>query len=394
MILLRIFLGRFLRWSVRHTWSLVIGIVLLVVDVVGLAGSSVFFLVAGLLSVGYGVLEIVRKATDDWQRLQRIYERERPDGPVVGQYEAPYDGWEEIELNSWRAVTDARINARLINGEKTAIERTPELWLPSGRYEELRKLLRVRLDADEKKIRLSRDFLPDSATISFQQTVYSAFLVTNRLGLYKLRERGSEREILDSEEVLLRAGRIPTFDRSRCSNHLGVDVLAISSDGRILVTRQSAGNQVSRGLLAPSGSGSVDWDDLHEQDELVTLLARAMRREMCEELGLHSTETPELDSILPLGYARFSHLGGKPQFFGVARLDAANGRVRGIERRYIDDHLTIHFDPGRGVDELVQTIDKFESNHRNEMSFPLHVNFQMVRRWLATDDQAGAWLGL
>ncbi len=75
--------------------------------------------------------------------------------------------------------------------------------------------------------------------MTLQRTDYSAFIVTNRIGSVELRERGAQRPLVDTGEVLLNAGRIPRLSRSRCSNHSGVDVLAVTDDGRVLITRQA-----------------------------------------------------------------------------------------------------------------------------------------------------------
>lgn len=147
--------------------------------------------------------------------------------------------------------------------------------------------------------------------------------MTNRLAAYEYRRRGSRHEVLPFAEIGLDAeGRIPKLARSRCSNHVGVDVLAVS-DGLILLQRQSFRNGLNAGLVTGSGSGSADWADLTSpevEQDLGRLVRQAMRREMGEELGLSAADLPGLDDIRLVGYGRMTSLGGKPQFYGVARL--------------------------------------------------------------------------
>jgi hypothetical protein len=313
----------------------------------------------------------------------------------VKPYEHLYDDWQQFKLKHWHAVNNPSLDARLTSGRIIRIDRNEQMWKPEEHHvEELRRLLSLRLDSDEDKIRLSSDLLPSTDLVRVQRTAYSAFLVTNRLGSYEIRERGNSREPIDADEIILRAGRLPTLARSRCSNHLGVDVLAFTIDGRIIITVQSNKNQLSPDLLAPSGSGSVDWAELGECDDLITVLAGAMRREMSEELGLPQSELPDLRAIRVLGYARMSHLGGKPQFFGVVRLNLVHEQIQGIEEQYIQDYREICFDPERGIDDVVNAIRSFDRRYRTQMSFPLYINLQMVLRWLTGNPEAAGWLGI
>lgn len=328
-----------------------------------------------------------------WPFPVGIYDRPRLGGPPAKHYQGPYRDWQEIDHGDWHAITNTAVNEYLASGGSIPVERIPRLWKPRGECEEIRKLAALRLDSDEDKVRMAEDLLPGMTGIALQPTKYSAFLVTNRLGAYEILEQKSDRELLDPDAILLAGGKLPTLADSSCSNHIGVDVLAFVTSGRMLVTRQTRANHLSPGLLAPSGSGSVDWADLHERDDLTRMLSRAMRRELSEELGIRSAEVSELDSLRLLGYARFSHLGGKPQFFGVARLEPTRERVDSTTDRYVAEHLTVDYDPRGGVDGLLRALDAFEQKHRDEISFPLHVNILMVRSWLTANGQAASWLG-
>ncbi|HZV52189.1 MAG TPA: hypothetical protein VFD49_20795 [Candidatus Dormibacteraeota bacterium] len=292
--------------------------------------------------------------------MHELYERDRPvllDAP----YEPPYDAWQHVELRSWRAVTDPRLNHRLRAEQRIAVELAGERWRPAPKHlAELQQLRRMRIDFDDAKIRLASALLTSSTAVVLQRTDYSAFLVTNKLGIVDVMGYG-ERPLVRAEAVVLRGGVIPNLRRSGCSNHLGVDVLAVVDDGRIVFTRQTAANQLSQKLLVSSGSGSMDWSDLRRGDDLVTLVKRAMRREMLEELGIPDRERPGLEQLRVLGYARPTHLGGKPQFFGAARLHRATTSIKGIEKRYAFDHVTLDYSPAGGVRDLERAIERFES---------------------------------
>ncbi len=323
--------------------------------------------------------------------MHELYERDRPvllDAP----YEPPYDAWQHVELRSWRAVTDPRLNHRLRAEQRIAVELAGERWRPAPKHlAELQQLRRMRIDFDDAKIRLASALLTSSTAVVLQRTDYSAFLVTNKLGIVDVMGYG-ERPLVRAEEVVLRGGVIPNLRRSGCSNHLGVDVLAVVDDGRIVFTRQTAANQLSQKLLVSSGSGSMDWSDLRRGDDLVTLVKRAMRREMLEELGIPDRERPGLEQLRVLGYARPTHLGGKPQFFGVARLHRATTSIKGIEKRYAFDHVTLDYSPAGGVRDLERAIERFESRRSPECSFTLHLNLRLRLDWLRGDPGADRWL--
>lgn len=312
--------------------------------------------------------------------------------PLIRPYEALYGAWEEVTHRTGHAVTNRELNEALLAEALIDIELDDRSWRPQGQFEQYRRLVKLRLDEDQTKVRLSKDLLPGGQTVRLQRTTYSAFMVTNRLGAYRLVEAGGHNnDLLHAEDALFRGGRLPALMRSDCSNHLGVDILAVTTDGRIPLIRQSPQNQLSAGLLASSGSGSVDWGDLRPGDDLVTFLKRSMLREMREELGLSQlsvTDTP----VRVLGYARFSHLGGKPQFLGVAKLDAIDERVKGIERRYIDNYHDIASDPDR-PGELLSALKAFQQRHKKELSFPLFLNLRLLRSWLESDPRAMDWFG-
>jgi hypothetical protein len=386
-------MARLVRWSSGHIWPLAIGLAVIAIDIVGLApASSPILLSGGVVAILYGLWEIGSKAYRDYAKLRAIREQQRPT-PLVRPYEALYDGWQQVRFRSGHAVIHDKVNDALLAESEITIEPDPHMWRPTGQYEEYRRLLKLRLDEDQSKVRLSKDLLPGDRVVRVEKTAYSAFVVTNRLGAYRFVEKGGHNnELLSAEDALFHGGRLPALSRSRCSNHLGVDVLAITADGRIPLIRQSPQNQLSAGLLATSGSGSMDWGDLRPGDNLGSFLKRGMLREMREELGLSQEASTSHATVRILGYARFSHLGGKPQFMGVAKLDAIYERIKGIEHRYIDDYQVITFDPDR-PEELVLALKSFQYRHRKELSFPLFLNLHLLRRWLESDSRALAWLG-
>jgi hypothetical protein len=337
----------------------------------------------------YGTFEIFRSL-----RVQKFY-RLRVD-PTQGtwSYEEPYDSWRTLQSDKGTGITSDEVNRRLIRDEAIELRIAPSRWRPPEELNHLRKILRTRLDKDEIKIHLRSDLLPDTASVELQKTPYSAFLVTNNAARVEIRRRGATRSEVDFAGHFLVDGRLPRLDRDSLSNHLGVDVVAIERR-RIVLVRQGARSTLSPELLAPSGSGSADWKDVGDRRDLGSVVKHAMMREMCEELGINRRSAPEISQFRLIGYARLTHLGGKPQFYGVCRVsERIRERVTSKEERYTDDFSSIDIGSTPTVTSTTAAIKKFMTLHQRELSLPLHVNLLLASDWLEQDHTAAAWLGI
>jgi hypothetical protein len=107
---------------------------------------------------------------------------------------------------------------------------------------------------------------------------------------------------------------------------VGVSAIAFTSDGFLVTVVQSELNQASARLLAPSGSGSLEMDDVTSgEGDLAQTVKFGMEREMCEEVGLERTE---IVSTKVVGFARWMERGAKPEFFGLTEVQLTSGQVR------------------------------------------------------------------
>ncbi|MFJ8631835.1 hypothetical protein [Streptomyces sp. NPDC093568] len=389
--LLRIILGRFGRLSALHGGLLGVGVLGVVISFVGFEGGSLVPLLLGLAGVLASLAGIFAQIVEDWTRVSRIY-RDTRTNPLNASYAAPYDGWSRLGFNGFSSVHSEDLDDRLRSDLDISLHVEPGLWDVPTECEEARRLVRVLLDFDDDKIRLCDDLLPDTDRVRVQKTQYSAHVVTNLLGEVMLRERQRRRELVSSEAVLLRNGTIPRLRYSSCSNHLGVDVVGVTSGGRVVLTLQGDKNDTGQGMLAASGSGSMDWKDLQRCPDLLRLAKSTMLREMSEELGLRGRGRLGLSDIRVLRYVRVTNWGGKPQFCGVARLGEVNEEVRGIERRYHRDHFSIEFDPEGGAGEFVMTVRGYVEENAKRISFPLFETLDVLCTWLERDADAWPWL--
>ncbi|WP_244930108.1 hypothetical protein [Nocardioides sp. W7] len=124
-----------------------------------------------------------------------------------------------------------------------------------------------------------------------------------------------------------RAGRLRDLGESWLLNGIGTSLLAITSDRRVVVVSQSELNESSGGLLAPSGSGSLEPRDLHGASSagLAAIVANGALRELSEETGIVASEVVETAF---LGFGRWVEKAGKPELWSVAWLAIDSHQVR------------------------------------------------------------------
>ena len=174
--------------------------------------------------------------------------------------------------------------------------------------------------------------------VQIGRTLYHTSLLTNEAcSRVLLRD---ERIVCDfrlmypymANDVAGSPGHLQALELSALANHVGVSTLALTSDGYLVVHRQNELTQVSQNLVAPSGSGSLDWVDHHlaKTDDFLAVVRYGMARELREECGLDNNSRRGgrdwsvkslAQNTLILGYSRWLERGGKPEFMGITRLN-------------------------------------------------------------------------
>jgi 8-oxo-dGTP pyrophosphatase MutT (NUDIX family) len=143
---------------------------------------------------------------------------------------------------------------------------------------------------------------------------------SNEMCALRITHRGTDEEFDPRRNLLASAnGHLRTLAESSLADVIGISTLAMTSDGALVLVRQSSRNVASPLLLAPSGSGSLDPRDL-SQDKTGTLqniVRHGMERELCEETGIRPDE---IRNTAVVGFARWLERGAKPEFFGVTEL--------------------------------------------------------------------------
>jgi hypothetical protein len=174
--------------------------------------------------------------------------------------------------------------------------------------------------------------------------------------------------------LLDEGGRIRSIDVTRTlPNHIGVNTLAITSDGWLQLWVQSISARYSGLLLGPTGSGSLDWKDRRGTSSLREMLIRGMQREYLEEsTRVRMKLDPEQIAMTEvIGYFRNIGRGGLPGFVGItmlrARADQLKPNNSETYRKSEWQHEWPAKDPERLICSLRELLEKPE-----RLSVPLH----------------------
>lgn len=280
------------------------------------------------------------------------------------------------------------------SGSRTTLLRRYKTWkLPTISRKLLfpttRALSRHSSLANEDKIRLCEDIHPlePLGPLTIERTNYLSDIVTGQLtGVRFLDRQGFPFYNGFDLPYKLEASRwtLKTCQEAACSNQLGVSslVVAVSQlertdppvlQGHVFIVVQAPGNIQSPGLLAPSGSGSLDWSDYIDfGDEFVS---KGMIRELLEETSKGDWKRL-LDRgrtrVFLTGFGRMLHRGGKPEFFGLVVMPRKSDE-RGIdpsEKEFVAGFETIVVRP-LSAQSLCAALQRYAAANENRLSHPL-----------------------
>jgi 8-oxo-dGTP pyrophosphatase MutT (NUDIX family) len=158
---------------------------------------------------------------------------------------------------------------------------------------------------------------------------------SNEMCTLRIAHRETGEEFDPRTQLLTNAnGHLRTLAESTLADCVGISTIAFTTDGQLVLTRQTSRNIASALLLAPSGSGSLDLRDLSaspgKAEPLQDILRRGMERELREETGIRPEE---IRATRITGFARWLERGAKPEFFGITDLNATAKDLE--ERRHL-----------------------------------------------------------
>lgn len=275
--------------------------------------------------------------------------------------------------------------------------------------------------ANERKIRLSEDLLLPldcmPRPLSVERTDYLSDLATGHItGVAIKDKRGGDLWTGYEAACDWLDGRwqLKPCVRSDCANHIGVSAMALGVSlrkgpdgalervGHMYVVGQTHANLAGAGLLAPSGSGSLDWSDLTDfGDDVIEL---GMQREMLEETWFGKWDRVHVRGHMNTrvtGYARTLHRGGKPDFYGLIVMprEAHEYGVDPSEESYAQDCFQQDVYP-LTIERFEQVIADFMRREQLRLSHALFMCLTLLREFLREepaqfqamlDDAASHW---
>lgn len=187
-----------------------------------------------------------------------------------------------------------------------------------------------------------------------------------------------------------RRARLRSFESSWLLNSVGTSAIALTTDGKVVLVEQSTKNESSGGLLAPSGSGSLEPQDFGGSRVLglAEVLAAGAMRELREEAGILETDILGYEF---LGIGRWVQKAAKPEAFTLVHLGIdsdtatrreipAEDRPFSVRKRSVRVAEPVGEPDVERVDELIEDDDV-----RSRLSLPLWVGVALMLRFASVD---------
>lgn len=188
---------------------------------------------------------------------------------------------------------------------------------------------------NDKKLCLSKDINPNSKQAVCHVGGYYDSFVTNQVSGTTLLIKDKVHTTITTEHIFpsVQDGDgnhfLSDISSSQMNDHIGCSTIGFTKDSFIILWTQGTNNIFSKDLLAPTGSGSVNYSDLTHRNLQQTVI-KTMERELSEETIYRpnlSNEKPSSNGdetvsnkTLILGFYRWVTRGGKPEFTGITKL--------------------------------------------------------------------------
>ncbi|USX50943.1 hypothetical protein [Lentzea sp. HUAS12] len=172
-----------------------------------------------------------------------------------------------------------------------------------------------------------------------------------------------------------RDSRIRDFRDSWLFNQIGTSTIAITNDGRLVGTLQSAANRNSPKLMAPSGSGGAEPQDFKNEQRvsLAQFAIDSATRELTEETGI---KPEEMAQSYFLGFGRWLDAAGRGELLSVTFLNIDSHAVKQKRIQRAESVFTARTDSLRFARPMSQwdpasPAAMLPPEHRVRMSVPL-----------------------
>lgn len=248
-----------------------------------------------------------------------------------------------------------------------------------------------------KKLCLSRDLEPHAKTVYLHKGYYFDSILTNELFAKYLENANDGMIVADALEYdpidygLDGSMQLRDISSSQMNNHFGASTLAFTNDHYLIVWKQNFTNLVSQDLLAPSGSGSSNWEDL--APTLTQTIVNNMERELAEECSLEHRALQGKINTKILGFYRWVNRGGLPQFAGVSRVDLPLADFEPNTKEVKKNHANAreNMEYVHDIDDLPRAIAAIRK--KGVLSVPLHMNLLFLEEYYDKQTkELEAWL--
>lgn len=377
-------------------WEYVVGIVGLVLGTLGAIIEppvSIFGLSIAVVSALLGLILFVKNTLEIKRAEKDLYEvRVTSDRLKSLQKSSKYDKYKFINFHERYAIYSSEVNQLLadknleyeLKSEKFQMNQVARSTAPFV----LRTAFKSeRILFNSAKVRLKSDLITtgmlSGSKVLLQPTDYFSSICTNEMACKEVWSRKTNTQIFDGLSFMSNNRILLDLSESKCSNHIGISTLAFTNDGKMVVTVQSAESAQSAELLAPSGSGSADLEDLKEESNtLQSFITSAMERELLEECGLINNMDDLVRTHL-IGFARLLNRGGKPEFFGVSFLNVPfdSLRITDKEAVFIANIMDIRVNRTK-IPEFKSALNRFRREHQGRSSFLLYLHLQFLIDYL------------
>ena len=178
---------------------------------------------------------------------------------------------------------------------------------------------------NDEKVFLASEFYPAEEKDSFKWRVTKGYYYQGYLTnfIYTQYVGGTHYKMFPP--VNMKTDPIKSLGESDFSDHIGVSTLLYTCDGFIFIFRQAGSAGYNANYYMPTGSGSIDYADFKEGEDLREMVVRAAERELAEESSLKKMLGDGLfDKLLHtrvIGYYRDMERGGKPEFCCMSQID-------------------------------------------------------------------------
>lgn len=169
------------------------------------------------------------------------------------------------------------------------------------------------------------------------------------------------------------------------SDHIGVSTILLTEDRFLIYCLQTGNAAQNANKYMPSGSGSLDYNDFHENEDLHSLIVRGAERELFEETSLgqllkkEKNQEPDIKiETTILSFYRDLERAGKPEFCCVSRINKNLEFIKHIFKPENKELASIKW-------AMYSTdMEDWEKNTLSSASLSLKMNYKALHDYLVS----------